>query len=127
MSNYTLVEDLDDDTPILPSGEVDRASKHIRGHHKPLNESGMYVQPEARTYPQQLSHDNSYEHTNNYVEQPEKTCGCHTQTTCIDSMDHIQSCPMCSKFYKSDKTLYIVIIIILSIICIMLLKKVLDL
>ena len=45
---------------------------------------------------------------------------------CIDIARHIQDCPICSKFYSSDKTVYIIIIVILAIICILLLKKVLD-
>jgi hypothetical protein len=45
---------------------------------------------------------------------------------CIDVANHIQSCPICSKFYNNDKTLYILAIIILSIVCLLLLKKVLN-
>ena len=46
--------------------------------------------------------------------------------TCLDIAEHIANCPICSKFYNNDKTLYIVSIVVLSIICIILLKKVLD-
>lgn len=47
--------------------------------------------------------------------------------TCLEFAEHHANCPICSKFYNNDKTLYIAIIIILSIICILLLKKVLNL
>jgi len=46
--------------------------------------------------------------------------------SCIDVAEHIATCPICSKVYNCDKTLYIVTIIILSIICLLLLKKVLE-
>ena len=46
--------------------------------------------------------------------------------SCLDVAEHIANCPICSKFYSTDKTIYIIAIVILSIICILLLKKVLD-
>lgn len=46
--------------------------------------------------------------------------------SCLDVADHISKCPICSKFYNTDKTIYIIAIITLAIICILLLKKVLD-
>ena len=46
--------------------------------------------------------------------------------SCLDVAEHISKCPICSKFYNTDKTIYIIAIITLAIICILLLKKVLD-
>ena len=46
---------------------------------------------------------------------------------CLDVHSHIQSCPICSKFFKHDNSLYIIAIIVLSIICIILFKKILNL
>lgn len=48
------------------------------------------------------------------------------QFNCIDIARHIQDCPICSKFYSSDKTIYIIVIVILAIVCLLLLKKVLN-
>lgn len=45
---------------------------------------------------------------------------------CIEIANHIKSCPICSKFYENDKTVYVIAIIILVIICIILIKKVLE-
>jgi len=45
---------------------------------------------------------------------------------CIDVANHIKNCPICSKFYDNDKSMYIVAIIILIIICIILARKVLE-
>ena len=47
--------------------------------------------------------------------------------TCLDIADHVGACPICSRFYKNDNTVYIIAIVILAIICILLLKKVLNL
>ncbi len=47
--------------------------------------------------------------------------------TCLEIHDHVQTCPICSRFFKNDNTVYIIAIVILSIICILLLKKVLNL
>ena len=48
------------------------------------------------------------------------------QLNCIDVANHIQSCPICSKFYHNDRSLYIITIAVLCIICILLLKRVLN-
>jgi hypothetical protein len=47
------------------------------------------------------------------------------EISCIEIAKHIKNCPICSKFYDTDKSLYIIIIIILLIFCILLLKKIL--
>jgi len=46
--------------------------------------------------------------------------------SCLDVAGHIDNCPICSKFYNNDKSVYIVTIIVLVIICIILLKKVIG-
>jgi hypothetical protein len=48
------------------------------------------------------------------------------QLNCIDVSNHIKNCPICSKFYENDKSIYIIIIIILAIVCIILARKVLE-
>lgn len=50
----------------------------------------------------------------------------YNQPNCVEVSHHCQNCPVCKKIYSSDKTLYIIAIVILAIICILLLKKVLD-
>jgi hypothetical protein len=45
---------------------------------------------------------------------------------CIEVAEHINSCPICSRFYNVDKTPYILAVVILSIVCIILLKRVLS-
>lgn len=45
---------------------------------------------------------------------------------CRDVCKHIKNCEICGKLYKNDRTIFLVIIVILSILCILLLKKVLK-
>jgi hypothetical protein len=45
---------------------------------------------------------------------------------CLDICNHVNSCPLCSKIYNNnDRTIYIIIILILFAICIILMKKLL--
>jgi len=44
---------------------------------------------------------------------------------CIVIANHIGNCPICSRYYNSDRTGYVVVIIILAIVCLLLLKRVL--
>jgi hypothetical protein len=46
--------------------------------------------------------------------------------SCLVISDHAHNCPVCSRLYNTDKSIYIVIISILVIICIIMLKKVLE-
>lgn len=46
--------------------------------------------------------------------------------SCIDISKHIQGCPICSKFYNNDRTVYVIALVVLSIVCLLLLKRVLN-
>lgn len=46
--------------------------------------------------------------------------------SCLEISNHIQLCPICSKIYNTDKTLYIISNIILIVLCLLLLKRVLK-
>jgi len=48
------------------------------------------------------------------------------QFNCIDIANHIHDCPICSKFYDNDKTMYIITIVVLAIICLLLMKRILN-
>lgn len=123
---------------ILPKDQYDRVSKHIRGKFtQPPNESGMHINqkyPQQQTNNQQLYYNQQHNqpYLDNQIseydnEPPLKITKMPVGSpTCIECADHITNCPICSKFYNNDKTLYIIIISILSLICIILLKKVLD-
>lgn len=46
--------------------------------------------------------------------------------SCIDISEHIKKCPVCSQLYNNDKTIYLIVIFFLCLICLLLLKKVLH-
>ena len=48
------------------------------------------------------------------------------ENTCADVADHAANCKVCSQLYKNDNTILIIAIVILSIICIILLKRILE-
>lgn len=45
---------------------------------------------------------------------------------CRDVSKHISNCPVCSKLYKNDKTMYWIVISILVILCIIMFNKILE-
>lgn len=65
-----------------------------------------------------------------YYHQPQYTAAAANEPTtkpsCLDVSMHHADCPVCSKIYKCDKAVYLVIIAILTIVCILLMKKVLN-
>ena len=120
---------------VLPPGEAEKFGRYIRGnHHNGITkQSGMTenfhsVQP--RHLNQQQHHYNDQKENYDFPKQEEhsiKTFNMPSGTpSCLDVAEHIANCPICSKFYNTDKTIYIIAIVILSLICILLLKKVLD-
>jgi hypothetical protein len=45
---------------------------------------------------------------------------------CLDICKHVEKCPMCSKFFDTDKTMYILVIVLLFIMIGFLVKKLID-
>lgn len=62
-----------------------------------------------------------------YIEKPHIIEKYRTGPTCIDIADHVKDCPICSKFYNNNNAPYLIVIAVLAIICILLLKRVLNL
>lgn len=50
----------------------------------------------------------------------------HMEPTCLQCAAHADSCPICKTYFNNDKTVYIVVILFLSILCMLLLKKILN-
>jgi hypothetical protein len=104
-------------------------NKYIRNESRnyPM-ESGMNMQPTMSQQPNIMQPPPQVQHPTPVHEVKSiTTFDMPSNTpTCLDIAEHIANCPICSKFYNNDKTLYIVAIVVLSIICVILLKKVLD-
>jgi hypothetical protein len=48
------------------------------------------------------------------------------ELSCMTIANHIKECPICSKFYNCDNSMYIVCIVLLIIVCIILLKRIIE-
>lgn len=81
-----------------------------------------------KAYPQKKIGNNSYNSLENFSHSHNSRHNFHTgdNLNCIDVSNHIKHCPICSKFYENDKSMYVVAIIILIIVCIILIRKVLE-
>ena len=116
---------------MIPTAEAERIGRFIRGGHTAPTEAGMEPYNEA---PPPLMHPNNsdqnmakFENTNEAPNNNIKTFNMPDNSpSCLDVAEHIANCPICSKLYNNDKTIYIVAIIVLSILCLILLKRVLN-
>ena len=116
--------------------EIDKKNNEILSNEQqkyPSN-SHSHTYPYQQPYPQvnQLNYNKPYNNymnenqiykNNDYYEPYENT---KSPPNCVDVADHVKNCSVCSRLYHTDKTIYFIIIAILSIICIILLKKVID-
>jgi hypothetical protein len=122
----------------------DNLGKFISQNHIPPNQSGMGV-PQYGGYESignmyggygspigngnikmsgsygGYSHEDFFNPPENYTPPP------NVPGNCMSVADHTANCPVCSKLYKCDKTLYVLFIIVLAALCAILVKKVMDL
>jgi len=100
-----------------PMGEAIKESGMGREFNHPPQQTEFFSTPPPQEY---LNQENSQPR----YPQPQQS---QHSPTCLEIASHVKSCPICSRFYNNDNTIYIIAIIILSIICILLLKRVLNL
>ena len=102
---------------IRPSmGEAIKESGMGREYNHP-QQTEFFTNPPPQEYLNQEKSQPQYPHPQFSQNSP----------TCLEIASHVKSCPICSRFYNNDNTIYIIAIVILSIICILLLKRVLNL
>lgn len=110
-------------------------SKYIRNHSRETYQNSGVNQKNQQMYQynNQYNNQESNDYSNN-IPQPEPQIVYHKEMyeptpaplNCLDVCNHIKDCPLCSKFYHNDNTIYIIIIISLLILTIILTKKVLN-
>jgi len=104
----------------------EKYAKYIRTNREMYKGSGMErYEPPQEQYDPQGQGQQEVQQNIQYIDPPSKYA--HIPHNCLDIASHVQDCPICSKFYNTDKTIYIIIIIILSLICLLLVKKLLNL
>ena len=125
-SNYTFINDLPE---LQDESSNPNIQKFIRNPHQPMHEAGMnpyqenqYQDPYKGTQyeanPQYQSHYSDVKDVP-YVKEKEPI-------SCLDICNHIENCRLCSKLYNNDRTIYIITIIFLLIVCILLFKRILN-
>jgi len=108
-----------------PETYDDRYQKHIRPSYRMNPQSGMEYNNYQNMNNNRLNQIPSPPPPEPSSPQPEPSP--YPYFNCLDISRHIQDCPICTKFYHNDKTVYVLVIVILSIVCLLLLKKVLNL
>ena len=117
MNNVTLIENLPE-LEYEPEQQDYKTERLIYGRQ----DSPMYKQQQQQQQQQQQrvpSSSLSSVYQARGVSDP-------PMMSCLDVAGHIQECPICSKLYSCDKSVYLVIIIILSVACMLLLRRVLE-
>lgn len=116
----------------------EKYQKYLRNPHKPQSEAGMSnYNTSFDMIPSNMSQQEFYAMKNAQLQHqnmnrmqnsppPVERFVNSNVGNCIDIARHIQDCPICSKFYSSDKTIYIIVIVILAIVTLLLLKRVLN-
>jgi len=139
--NVTYLNDLPELEDLNPAGKghhvPEKFKKFIRNNMgNPPEESGMKQQEWTSNKPQvnyianqSISNTTEQDHQDHQQTDLRNIELKHLLDTpsCLDIHSHVQQCPICSKFFKNDNTIYIIAIVFLSIMCILLLKKVLNL
>ncbi len=126
VENYTsqttpIEEILDlDDVPsqvnnTIPSGAIRNTNNNM--YRQEMNNYNKYPSYTQSNYPPKYNTDD----LRGDIENPYLN-----NISCIDFNRHVESCPICSKFYNTDKTIYFIIITILVVICLLLLKRVIE-
>lgn len=118
---------------MLPPAEAERVGRHIRGGHIPPAAAGMELYDQAPgPMPSGPPGPVPMPHYGTPIGQEEELQNVKTfnmpnnSPDCLTIAEHIANCPVCGKLYKNDNTVYIIAIIVLAVVCILLLKKVLD-
>lgn len=113
---------------VLPPGEEHKFQKFIRGGHSTPMEAGMNSDNLGPPPSSESSTHFAVPHIKENTEQrsPKAYNMPENSPSCIEFYEHAANCPICSKYYNNDKTVYIIAIVVLSVIVMLLLKRVLD-
>ena len=135
---FTLIDnlpDLDDLEGYSNNKQDDKYSKFIRQSHSSPQQSGMVSNninqhmgqsPMGQSPMEQSPMEQYMRHQPSMEQFENKSSHNINSISCLEIAEHVSNCPICSKFYKNDNTIYIIAIVVLLIICILLLKKCLD-
>lgn len=131
--NMGMQGDMDPNGGGLPPHVAAKYGKFIRQQHQVPPESGMGGAPHPhQQHPQRPQHSPGHDPRDHVphgqpIEMPgQQGPTWNTNISCIEISNHVQGCPICSRFYNNDKSVYIIAIVVLLIVCLLLLKRVLN-
>ena len=91
----------------------------IRNLHRPSNAGGRPMQS-GRPRGTMIRRDGPIMRPPEVIQQRQPTY------SCLEIAGHVRGCPICTKFYNNDRSLYIVTIVLLAVVSIILLKKIIE-
>lgn len=123
--NVTMLEQLPELEDLESNGQ--NIQKFIRNSYRPNGESGMVSDSNRVEVPQGGGSQQAQLEGFQQAPQVEQHYPSDPMNMrCLDIANHVANCPICSKFYKNDTTVYIIAIVVLCIVVLLLLKKVLN-
>lgn len=113
------------DSPPEQGLQLGPVARQNLGMVPPVRE--RYIEaPKPSTYPQHPAlPQNSAQYSHYRLEGYEPTAATQAPS-CLEIAQHIQKCPLCSKFYDNDRSMYWAAIVLLALACLYLLKQVLH-
>jgi hypothetical protein len=145
--NVTFIDDLFDANSLMSDDYIEKdnlerdsytnqvMTRHIRKQNDNSQyllamNGGSYSSPQPKIHHQhQLQHIPHHQHQLQHIPQPQyiqQPYYDQQELSCMTIANHIKECPICSKFYNCDNSLYIICIVLLIIICIILLKRIIE-
>jgi hypothetical protein len=145
--NITFIDDLFDVSSIQSPSYIDEGnrereeynnqiqSKHIRkykdnsyGINGGIQNDFFPLPPPQQTFQPTLPQQTFQPTLPQQIFQPQQSQQhiLPEDISCLTISTHIKNCPICSKFYNSDYSFYIICIILLIIVCSLLVKKLIE-
>jgi hypothetical protein len=109
----------DDDEYMIKNDDMMYNNYHEDSNRTYRNNNYMQNNKKFKYNPYEIEpvHEN-YEHKLQHKEK--------SSNQCIDVADHAANCPVCSKLYANNNTIFILIIVFLALVNLLLLKRILE-
>ncbi len=111
---------------FLPPPKHNFPSQNFNNNQEQSPLSQKY-QPNIRIDPHPHFEERNYQEPvvdiKNYINNPPQK---HSDLSCILISHHVKHCPICSRLYNTDRTIYLIIIFFLCLLCLILIKKILN-
>ena len=128
--NVTFIDDLPDLEDLESRGGMQGVGQFQQGSGQVPDRYKKFIRSSMGEPPSQSGMNPEFQPPQQFFQPPQQEVQVRPSSnspTCLETHDHVQTCPICCRFFKNDNTMYIIAIVILAIICILLLKRVLDL